>query len=43
VSSYRVNMGSAKPVWVRNFRDARSIVAEAMINFMARDPAARSS
>jgi hypothetical protein len=35
-----VNVGSAKPVRVRNFRDARSIVAEAIANFMARDPEA---
>jgi hypothetical protein len=40
VSSYRVSVGSAKPVRVRNFRNARSIVAEAITNFMARDPEA---
>jgi hypothetical protein len=38
MSSYTVSVGNAKPVRVRNVRDARSVVAEAMTNFLARDP-----
>jgi hypothetical protein len=38
VSSYKVSVGDAKPVRVKNIRDARSVVAEAVTNLLARDP-----
>jgi hypothetical protein len=37
VSSYKVSVGG-KTVRVKNFRDARSVVAEAITDFMAHDP-----
>jgi hypothetical protein len=40
VSSYKVSVGDAKPVRVENFRDARSVVAEAITSLLARDPEA---
>lgn len=43
VSSYWVSVGNAKPMRVKNFRDARSIVATAMTNFLAQDPEAVAS
>jgi hypothetical protein len=39
VSSYKVSVGNTT-VRVKNIRDARSVVAEAMTNFLARDPEA---
>jgi hypothetical protein len=39
VSSYKVSVGSTT-VRVKNFRDARSVVAEAITGLMARDPEA---
>ncbi|MGH3193059.1 MAG: hypothetical protein ACRDOL_38570 [Streptosporangiaceae bacterium] len=39
MSSYRVSVGNTT-VQVKNFRDARSVVAEAITNFLARDPEA---
>lgn len=40
MSSYKVSVGDAKPVRVGNFRDARSVVAEAITGILARDPEA---
>lgn len=39
MSGYKVSVGSTT-VRVKSFRDARSVVAEAVTNFMARDPEA---
>lgn len=39
MSSYRVTVGGTT-VRVKNFRDARSVVAEAITDLMARDPRA---
>jgi hypothetical protein len=39
VSGYKVSVGSTT-VRVKTFRDARSVVAEAVTNLMARDPEA---
>jgi hypothetical protein len=38
VSSYKVSVGNARPVRVKNVRDARSVVAVAVTSLMARDP-----
>jgi hypothetical protein len=35
-----VSVGNAKPMRVKNFRDARSVIAEAVTSLMARDPEA---
>ena len=40
MSSYVVIVGNAKPVRVKNFRGARSVIAETVANLMARDPEA---
>lgn len=40
VSSYTVSVGDAKLVRVRNIRDARSMIAEAITSYMATDPEA---
>ncbi|MGH3282277.1 MAG: hypothetical protein ACRDNW_24515 [Trebonia sp.] len=40
MSSFKVSVGNAKPVRVKNFRDARSVVAEAVTSLMAHDPEA---
>ncbi|MBV9447657.1 MAG: hypothetical protein JO345_17370 [Streptosporangiaceae bacterium] len=39
MSSYKVSVGSTT-VRVKNFRDARSVVAEAITSLLARDPEA---
>ena len=40
MGSYTVSVGDAKPVRVRNIRDARSMIAEAITGYMATDPEA---
>jgi hypothetical protein len=40
VSSFKVSVGNARPMRVKNFRDARSVIAEAVTSLMARDPEA---
>jgi hypothetical protein len=40
VSSFKVSVGNAKPVRVKNFRDARSVIAEYVTSLTTRDPEA---